>query len=123
MAGGAGGVTDAAGNPLATSLTWTFTTANTNGCPCSIWTTTTTPGPQDSEVAALELGMKFQRTSRERHRRTVYKYPANTGTHVGSLWTATGTLLGSVTFTGETASGWQQATFGTPIAIAANRPM
>ena len=34
-----------------------------------------------------------------------YKASANTGTHIGSLWTATGQLLASVTFTNETASG------------------
>ena len=36
------------------------------------------------------------------------------------LWSATGTLLGSVTFSSESASGWQQAMFASPIAIAAN---
>src|SRR6266849_6508189 len=45
---------------------------------------------------------------------------ANTGTHVGRLWGPTGALLASVTFTGETASGWQQANFSTPVAITAN---
>ena len=49
-----------------------------------------------------------------------YKGPGNSGTHVGSLWTRTGTKLASVTFTGESSSGWQQATFGTPVAVAAN---
>ena len=29
-------------------------------------------------------------------------------------------LLGSVTFSGETASGWQQASFATPVAITAS---
>ena len=29
-------------------------------------------------------------------------------------------LLGSVTFTGETATGWQQANFAPPIAVTAN---
>jgi hypothetical protein len=48
-----------------------------------------------------------------------YKQTGNTGTHVGRLWTATGTLLGTVTFSGETASGWQQANFASPIAITA----
>jgi hypothetical protein len=48
-----------------------------------------------------------------------YKQTGNTGTHVGRLWTATGTLLGTVTFSSETASGWQQATFTTPIPISA----
>ncbi len=49
-----------------------------------------------------------------------YKGDGNNGTHVGALWSSTGTLLGSVTFTGETASGWQQMNFASPIQIAAN---
>ena len=48
-----------------------------------------------------------------------YKAAANTGTHIGSLWTAGGTLLAQATFSGETASGWQQVTFAQPVAIAA----
>ena len=36
-----------------------------------------------------------------------YKAAANTGTHVGALWTAGGTQLAQATFTNETASGWQ----------------
>ena len=32
------------------------------------------------------------------------------GTHVGKLWTASGTLLASGTFGGETGSGWQMLT-------------
>lgn len=39
---------------------------------------------------------------------------------MGNLWTSTGTLLASATFTNETASGWQQVNFATPIAITAN---
>ena len=38
-----------------------------------------------------------------------YKGAGNTGTHTGSLWTASGTRLATVTFTGETATGWQTA--------------
>ncbi|WP_251599334.1 DUF4082 domain-containing protein, partial [Arthrobacter sp. GN70] len=49
-----------------------------------------------------------------------YKGSQNTGTHTGYLWSGTGSLLASVTFTNETASGWQQATFNTPVAITAN---
>jgi len=49
-----------------------------------------------------------------------YKGSSNTGTHVGNLWTSDGTNLASVTFTGETASGWQQANFSSPVSIAAN---
>jgi hypothetical protein len=49
-----------------------------------------------------------------------YKASTNTGTHVGNLWTSTGTLLASATFTGESASGWQQVNFTTPVAINAD---
>jgi hypothetical protein len=48
-----------------------------------------------------------------------YKGAGNTGTHTGHLWTTGGTLLNSATFTGETASGWQQVNFGSPVAITA----
>ena len=40
-----------------------------------------------------------------------YKAAANTGTHVGRLWSTSGTLLAEGTFSGETASGWQALTF------------
>ncbi len=88
----------------------------------SVWSPASTPGNVDGgDTSALEIGMKF----RSDVAGTVtgvrfYKATANTGTHVGNLWTSTGTLLGTVTFTNETASGWQQANFATPIAIAAN---
>ena len=48
-----------------------------------------------------------------------YKAVANTGTHVGSLWSSTGTLLAQGTFTNETASGWQTLTFTSPVAVTA----
>ena len=48
-----------------------------------------------------------------------YKGAGNTGTHTGSVWDSGGTRLGQVTFTGETATGWQTATFATPVAVSA----
>jgi hypothetical protein len=48
-----------------------------------------------------------------------YKEIDNTGAHVGSLWTSTGTLLASGTFTGESASGWQELDFSSPVAVTA----
>lgn len=49
-----------------------------------------------------------------------YKISTDTGTHVGSLWDNSGTLLAQVTFTGETASGWQYMAFASPYAISPN---
>ncbi len=41
-------------------------------------------------------------------------------THVGHLWSSTGTLLASATFTNGSALGWQQVNFASPVAITAN---
>ena len=49
-----------------------------------------------------------------------YKSAANTGTHVGNLWDSSGNLLASATFTGETASGWQEVDFPNPVPVTAN---
>jgi hypothetical protein len=60
-----------------------------------------------TDVAGVITGVRF------------YKSSTNTGVHVGNLWSSTGTLLATVTFGNESASGWQQATFSTPVAINA----
>ena len=39
--------------------------------------------------------------------------------HVGHLWSSSGSLLATVTFGNETATGWQRADFSTPVSIAA----
>jgi Domain of unknown function (DUF4082)/Fibronectin type III domain/Bacterial Ig domain len=89
-------------------------------CPCSIWGSAVTPPVTNSgDPSSLELGMKF--TSDVYGTVTgirFYKSSENTGTHIGSLWTESGTLLAQATFTSETASGWQQVNFGTPVAIS-----
>ena len=46
-----------------------------------------------------------------------YKPASATGPHTGSLWSSTGTLLATVTFTNESISGWQTATFSNPVQI------
>lgn len=48
-----------------------------------------------------------------------YKGAGNTGTHIGALWTAGGTLLAQATFTGETSTGWQSVAFAVPVPITA----
>src|SRR5262249_43319428 len=48
-----------------------------------------------------------------------YKGATNTGTHVGNLWSSTGQLLATATFTNESSTGWQQVNFSTPVAITA----
>jgi hypothetical protein len=87
----------------------------------SIWGPTATPGTASLyDPSAVELGMKFQSDVAGKVAGIrFYKGPNNIGTHVGHLWSSTGTLLASVTFTNETASGWQQAIFATSVSITA----
>jgi hypothetical protein len=90
-------------------------------CPCTIWDTAATPStPADTDTAAVEVGAKFRSEAAGSVTGVrFYKGPGNTGTHVGHLWTAAGALLATVTFSGESASGWQQATFASPVPISA----
>ncbi|KQZ93242.1 hypothetical protein ASD64_19115, partial [Mesorhizobium sp. Root157] len=60
-----------------------------------------------SSQAGTIIGMKF------------YKGLGDGGTHVGTLWSSTGTKLASATFTNETVSGWQTVTFSNPVQISA----
>ncbi|MGO9957690.1 MAG: N,N-dimethylformamidase beta subunit family domain-containing protein, partial [Solirubrobacteraceae bacterium] len=99
----------------------------TVNCPCSLWgpnvsPTTIQPGSVDSgDGTSVEVGVKF--TSDIPALITgvrFYKATTNTGTHVGNLWTASGQLLATATFTNETASGWQQVNFSTPVQVAAD---
>ncbi|MGW0230856.1 DUF4082 domain-containing protein [Actinopolymorpha singaporensis] len=115
------GAQDSSGNVM-DPITWTFTTgATASPCPCTMWPNTTTPATEaTADDSAVELGVKF-RTSQNGFVTGVrfYKGSRNTGTHVGSLWSKSGTKLASVTFTDETATGWQQATFASPVPVTA----
>ncbi len=88
----------------------------------TIWPGTAVPGLVDGGAdSSVELGVKF----RSDVAGTItgirfYKASANTGTHVGNLWSSTGTKLATATFTNETASGWQQVNFSAPVPITAN---
>ena len=91
-------------------------------CPCSLWGDNITPPVADSgDNNAAELGMKFT-SDRYGVIKGVrfHKSALNTGTHVGSLWTAGGTRLAQVTFANETATGWQTASFSSPVQVLPN---
>ena len=116
---------DAAGNALAANLSWSFTTTTTppppDNCPCTIWAPTTVPDRQDADSNAVEVGVRFRATQGGYITGVrFYKYAANSGTHIGNLWSNTGTRLATVTFAGESASGWQEALFATPVQVTAN---
>ena len=120
--GGAGGVADISGNPLTSDEVWSFTTTQASAATFSIWPNTAVPGLVDQGAdSSVELGVKFKSDVAG----TItgirfYKAAANTGTHVGNLWSSNGTLLATATFANETASGWQQVLFATPVTINSN---
>ncbi|HSU30494.1 MAG TPA: DUF4082 domain-containing protein, partial [Bryobacteraceae bacterium] len=69
----------------------------------SIWPGSAVPGTGQvtNDTSSVTLGVKF--TADVPGSVTAvrfYKGPNNTGTHVGTLWTANGTNLASVTFSG-----------------------
>jgi hypothetical protein len=75
----------------------------------------------DPDVKSIEVGVKFRSDlAGVITGLRFYKSETNTGEHTGSLWSTKGVLLGRMTFVDETASGWQQAFFAKPIAIAAD---
>jgi hypothetical protein len=106
--------------PSSSSVTIVITDA---ACPCTIFETTDTPATtnQYNNIAGIEVGVKFRAgINGYISGLRFYKSTNDTGSHTGSLWTLNGTLIGRGIFTNESASGWQELTFNTPVAITAN---
>ena len=84
----------------------------------SLFSASVTPSTVANENTPLVLGVKFQ-TSVAGAVKGIrfYKSVQNVGQHVATLWSATRTLLATATFTGETASGWQQVNLPTPVTL------
>jgi WD40 repeat protein len=117
------GIQDTNGSSLAANDSWSFTTAAPSTCPCDAWSSSATPtNPSGgNDPSAVELGVKFTVDSAGSVTGIrFYKGTGNTGTHVGNLWTTGGQLLATATFTNETATGWQQVNFSSPVSVAAN---
>ena len=90
-------------------------------CPCTIWDQSFTAA-EDTDNSALEVGVKF-RTDTPGYITGIrfYKPAGDTGTHYGYLWTGAGTQLANVTFTEETATGWQEGKLTAPVKVEANK--
>ena len=94
----------------------------TVNCPCSLFGGNYVPSVTAADdPTPAELGVKFQSSVTGWVAGVrFYKGAGNDGTHTGSLWTASGTLLATGTFTDETSSGWQSMLFANPVQISAN---
>ena len=111
-----GNLTSAASNVATATTTGAAATVNT------IWSNSYTPPENAYSWGSYELGMKFTSTTAgEVTGVRFYKQTWMGGyTHVGHLWSSTGTLLATATFSNETSSGWQQVNFASPVSIQAN---
>ncbi|MFF2296566.1 N,N-dimethylformamidase beta subunit family domain-containing protein, partial [Arthrobacter sp. NPDC058127] len=91
-------------------------------CPCSLSGVNISPTVADAaDPTAIEVGAKFYSEVNGTIKGVrFYKATKNTGTHIGNIWSASGQLLASATFTGESATGWQTVNFSTPLAVSAN---
>jgi hypothetical protein len=120
IAGGSAGVKDVAGNAMASNDVTSFTMSASISV--SIWSASAAPSTfATSDGSAVELGVKFRSdVAGVVTGVRFYKGTTATGTHTGTLWSSTGAMLATATFTGETASGWQQVIFSSPVVIAAN---
>ena len=93
-------------------------------CPCTIFTSDADPDcrRRTPTPSAVELGVKF-RADQDGfcHRHPVLQgHRQHRHAHRLTLEQTDGTRLATVTFTGETATGWQQANFASPVAVTAN---
>jgi hypothetical protein len=111
---------DPQGHLMDAPATWSFST-DPYPTMSRLFAANATPAvAAEPDGAAVTLGVKFvPATAGTVVGVRFYQGAGNTGTHTGSLWTANGTLLARATFAGETGTGWQTATFATPVAVNA----
>ena len=102
------------------------TTTGTAPAADSLWGNSYVASENYYSYGSYELGVKFTASvAGEVTGVRFYKEPWMNGyLHVGNLWfptgPSTGILLATATFTNESAYGWQQVSFSSPVAIAAN---
>ena len=91
-------------------------------CPCTVLGDAVPAVAAADDVDATELGLRFTPVvdgfvTGVRF----FKGAGNGGTHVGSLWSSSGTRLATATFTSESATGWQEVAFTSAIAVSAGQ--
>lgn len=114
-------ISDGRGGTASAQVNLAVSKPTTPSTTSSLFSSSQTPTvAADSDSSSVELGVRFVASAGGQITAIrYYKSAQDTGTHVGSLWSSTGTLLASAVFTNETASGWQTVTLSAPITITA----
>lgn len=96
------------------------TLSGTVACPCSLFGDAVPTTIDSNDSSPVTVGVKFTPSADGFiSGLRFYKAAANTGTHTGTLYKSDGTVLSTVTFANESASGWQTASFGTAVPVNA----
>ncbi len=97
--------------------TWSFTTMAKRD-QVSLFTSGTPSNANATMGSGYQAGTRI-RTSAAGVVTTIryYRGNQNSGTHTGYLWGPNNARLAQVTFTGESASGWQTAVLSTPVRL------
>lgn len=107
-------VTETGGPPAA----WSFETAAPDGCPCTLFSGAVPTTASASDGARVELGVRFAPVEPgEVTGLRFYRGEGNVGPHTGTLWSADGEALATVTFPAGAAPGWQTALFDVPVEV------
>ena len=92
--------TNSAGTGPASAASNSATPESSITCPCNVFGSQTPSTVDSGDGSSVNLGMAFTTdTNGYITGARFYKASTNTGTHVGSLWSASGTLLAQATFT------------------------
>jgi hypothetical protein len=85
----------------------------------SLHSTSESPAvPDGGDWQAVEIGVEFETAlAGQITKIRFYKSVSNTGTHTAVVRQNSSIVLASQDFAGETASGWQELTLSTPVAI------
>jgi hypothetical protein len=117
----ASGVVSQDGATLGTQ-TWSFHTATTGGAVTTMFGTSTPAVASVDDNGPVELGVGFTPSvDGQVTAIRFYKGAGNGGTHTGTLWSSTGTVLATGTFDTETATGWQTMDLDVPVSVTAGQ--
>jgi hypothetical protein len=114
-------VKNAADIALASDYTWSFATATTNTCPCSLKDLAPPSGTGSfDDSGTTELGVKVKPSTNGYITSLRFYKPiiSTETTHTGNIWNSTGTKLATVTFTNESEYGWQEARLSSPLRVS-----
>ena len=114
------GAKNLGGTPMTAPVNTTFTTAGVTACPCSLLASSATPPTSDSgDASPISVGLRFTaETDGYLTGLRYYRDAANTGVHTGTLYSAAGAVLATLTF-GTGDPGWQYASFATAVPVTA----